>query len=377
MAFTVIVRYGELALKSEPVRKRFEKTLINSIKRSLREIPHKIRNERGRIFVDTTAMAKTIKIISRIPGITSISPAVMTTAEIDAIKDKVTSIAKKILKPNMSFAVRTTRIGKHSFSSKDINVAIGSHILSLKKDVKVDLTHPDVVISIEVRGKDAYIFSETIEGIGGLPVGTQGRVVAVLSGNKRDAVAAFVILKRGCMITPLIFDINGDKNHHLTKQKVSQARKLSLFGADDSIWIFPLKQVLNLVQKKTDYKFYFFIRKRCELRAAEIIARKIAAEAVVTGDDAEYIAAMLLPKLNFIDAVCRLSVLRPLSCLEKDEIESIGLKIGLKMAKKSKHYRPVADDTISAEEILKQEMRINIEKIIDDASKKIRKIKVR
>lgn len=375
MTSTIIVRYGELALKSEPVRKRFERSLINSIKRSLRETPHKIRTERGRIFVDTSATAKTIKILSQIPGITSISPAAMTVADLDAIKEKVTPIAKKMLKPGMSFAVRTTRIGEHSFSSRDINVAIGSHILSLQKDLKVNLTHPDVEISIEVRGNDAYIFSKTIEGIGGLPVGTQGRVVAILSGDKKDAVAAFMMLKRGCNVAPLIFDLYGSLTHRLTRHSLSQARKLSLLGADEYVWIFPLNHILNQVRKKTDGKFSFFIRRRCELRAAELIARKVSAEAIVVGDDAESIVEIMLPNLHLLDAACRLPVLRPLSCLEKNEIEKIGLKIGLKLARK--RHRCEVDTVISVEKIIEQERKINVEKIIDGASKKIRKIEVR
>lgn len=377
MSSTIIIRYGELALKSEPVRRRFERALINSIKLSLKSIPYKIRTERGRIFVDTKTIAKTIKILAQIPGITSISPAVKTRADLDAIRDKVTPLAKKLLKPGMSFAVRTTRIGEHAFSSKDINVAIGSYVLSLVKNLKVNLSNPDVEISIEVRGNDAYIFSKTVEGVGGLPVGTQGRIVAILSGNKKDAIATFMMLKRGCAVTPLILDHYGGITHRQTRLAVSQAKRLSCFGADTSIWLFPFKDVLKHVQKKAEHRFSFVISKRCELRIAELIAKRVSAEAVVTGDDAKSIAEMGLSNLHTIDAACRLPVLRPLSCLEEDEIGKIGIKIGLKLAKNSKRRRTVTDTIITAEEILRQERIINVEKIIDDASKKIRKIEVR
>ncbi|MEM4723946.1 MAG: THUMP domain-containing protein [Candidatus Hadarchaeum sp.] len=377
MTSTVIVRYGELALKSEPVRKRFERCLINSIKRSLRNVTYTIRTERGRIFIDTTATAKTVKILSQLPGITSISPAVKTKADLDAIKVKVTTLAKKILKPGMSFAVRTTRIGEHAFSSRDINIAIGSYVLSLLNNLKVDLSHPDVEISIEIRDNDAYVFSKTVRGVGGLPVGTQGKVVAIFSGDKKDAIAAFMMLKRGCMVTPLILDAYDGIGNHRTGLTIAQAERLSLFGAATSLWLFPFKDLLNQVQKKTDSKFSFIIRRRCELRAAELVARRIAAEAVVTGDDAQSIAGIMLPNLHTIDAACQLPVLRPLSGLEVNEIKKIGVKIGLKLAKGSKLSHPLKGAVISAEEILEQEGIINVRKIIEDASEKIRKIEVR
>ncbi|MGC8817196.1 MAG: tRNA sulfurtransferase [Candidatus Hadarchaeum sp.] len=375
MTSTVIVRYGELALKSEPVRRRFEKSLINSIERSLQELPHNLRTERGRIFVETTAAAKAVKILSQMPGITSVSPAIKTRAHLDDIKSKAIAMAKKILHPRMSFAVRTTRVGEHAFSSRDINVEIGSAILSRLKGLKVDLSHPDVEISIEVRGSDAYIFYKTVKGVGGLPVGTQGKTVAILSGGAKYAIAAFMMLKRGCNVALLFLNPLDQTTHQQAKRTISQAKKLSLFGADDSLLVFPFKKVLNRTLKNKDKKISSIIHKRCELRAASLIAKKIRAEAVVTGDDAETIKLLGLVNLPAIDAVCDVPVLRPLSFLDEDEIKDIGEKIGLRI--KSAKSQPATGATVNAEEILKQENLINIEKVIEDASKKIRKIIIR
>jgi len=375
MSSTVIVRYGELALKSEPVRRRFERTLIESIENALGDIRHSIRTERGRIFIDTSSAARTTKILSRIPGITSLSPAVRTNASLDAIKIQAAKIAKKVLSQGMTFAIRTSRTGEHAFSSREVNVEVGSLVLSLIKGTKVDLSHPDVEISIEVRGNDAYVFSSTIRGVGGLPVGTQGKVLAILSGSMNDA-AAFLMLKRGCKVTPLFFDTTNRLSHPATKRVILQAKRLSLFGADDHLWVFPFRKILGLIQEKTDEKTSFFIRRRCELRAAEIVARKTAAEAIVTGDDAELIEGIMLTNLNAIDGVCKLAVLRPLSCMEEDEIKEICEKIGLKHANRALPHQAKIDVAINIEELLKLEKILNVEKIIDDASKKTKRIKV-
>jgi len=179
---TVIVRYGELALKSWPVRRRFERCLVSSINLVLEGLKYAIRRERGRIFIDTKSPAQVAKRLSKVPGIVSVSLATKVEAGMNEICGTALKVAKKVLAPGASFAVRTSRVGKHAFSSGDVNVKVGSAILSKVEDVRVDLSNPDHKISIEVRGSDAYVFTETVEGIGGLPVGTQGGVVALFRG---------------------------------------------------------------------------------------------------------------------------------------------------------------------------------------------------
>jgi len=200
------VRYGEIALKSEPVRRRFERRLIENIKLSLKGLDYKLRRERGRIFTDTRRPSAVIERLAKTPGIVSLSPSLRTNATIDSITSAVVREAKKILSPGMTFAIRTSRVGEHPFSSKDVNVSAGSAVLAEVKGVRVNLSTPKRKISVDVRGRDAYVFTEIVYGVGGLPVGTQGSVVALFSGSLNSSVSSYLVMKRGCTLHPTFFD---------------------------------------------------------------------------------------------------------------------------------------------------------------------------
>ncbi|KXA89605.1 hypothetical protein AKJ57_05090, partial [candidate division MSBL1 archaeon SCGC-AAA259A05] len=179
---TVLVRYGEITLKSEPVRGEFKKILIDNIKSILEGIPLEIETERGRIFVKTPRPEEVSSRLSRVPGIVSSSPTRRTDASMDEICRLATEIFEENFPAEGSFAVRARRVGSHEFSSKDVEEKIGEEILKENPGMSVDLDSPDHEIHVEIRGDDAYIFTKIVEGIGGLPVGSQGRVITLFSG---------------------------------------------------------------------------------------------------------------------------------------------------------------------------------------------------
>ncbi len=212
MKNAILVRYGEIALKSDHVRRRFEKRLINNIKSGLREnkIEFKIEKEWGRIFISSEKIQKTSKILKRIFGIVSFSPCRVTDAEIGKISRLSVDIAKKTLKQKDTFAVKTRRIGKHSFTSNDINEKIGSAIQK-KTRARVNLSKPKKTIFIEIRDKKAYIYTQKISGPGGFPLGTQKRVLGLIE-NKDGFLASWFVMKRGCCIIPVFSGNIKNKN---------------------------------------------------------------------------------------------------------------------------------------------------------------------
>lgn len=372
----VIVRYGELALKSEPVRRRFEHSLIRAMKQALVGMGYEIREERGRIFVDTSSTARVIKRLSRVPGITSLSPSVRIKANMSDIRAQAVRIAKKVLKSGMAFAVRTNRVGEHSFSSRDVNVAVGSSILPIMKNLKVNLSAPDAEISIEIRGNDAYVFVNTAKGVGGLPVGTQGKIVAILS-NRNDAVAAFMMLKRGCAVSPVFLNPSDKFNSPSSRRAVSFAKKLTAFGSGRALWSFPFKEISAMLRKKSVGRASFYIHRRCELRAAEMVAKQVGAEAIVIGDDAKLIATKTLANLVAIDGAVEIAVLRPLSGMNEQEIRQTAEKIGLRSSANLAFTHPTpTGEVISSDELLALEKETDIDAVIDDASKRVKKVEL-
>jgi thiamine biosynthesis protein ThiI len=196
----ILVRYGELSLKSTYVRNYFESTLIRNIKKALLQenIPHRITKERGRIYLSTTEIPKSCLILSKIFGIVSFSHAVQTTSDIEDMSIVALQLIKNILTKEKSFAIRSTRVGAHTFSSQQVAIQIGNDIVKATQ-ANVDLTHPDVELFIEIRDKKSFLFTEKIKGVGGLPLGTQGKIL-VLVENPFSLLAAWYLMHRGCNI---------------------------------------------------------------------------------------------------------------------------------------------------------------------------------
>lgn len=196
----LLVRYGELALKSNYTRRKFEQILKKNISIALdkENIPHKIRGDRGRIYVKTNYIKKSIPVLKKIFGVTSFSPVYTTDAEIPAVSHLVTHLAKKLLTAEKSFALRVSRTGTHDFSSQDIANQVGRNVCE-NTHAQVNLTSPDVEIFIEIRDNHAYVFTEKIPGPGGLPLGTQGSVLVIVD-SPQSLLAAWYLMKRGCNV---------------------------------------------------------------------------------------------------------------------------------------------------------------------------------
>ena len=195
----ILIRYGEIALKSPPVRKKMEKTLSRNIISTLKRngIQGKIQNSFGRIFLDTEE--GTFPALSRIPGIVSFSPCLECRSEIQDIKSLALEISGGL--EFSTFAVKTSRFGSHKFNSNEVNRTVGEEI-RVGTGKKVNLSNPDILFSIEVRDNKTYVYTKIIPGLGGLPVGTQGKIHCIIE-KEDDILAAWLFWRRGCKIIPV------------------------------------------------------------------------------------------------------------------------------------------------------------------------------
>jgi thiamine biosynthesis protein ThiI len=198
---SILVRYAEMGLKSRSVRRRFESILVDNLMSSLvnEGLEGLVTSEYGRIFVEVDEPEKASKALSRVFGVSSVSPVVRCSSELEGLRTSIAGFSKSLLKEGQSFAVRARRTGNHPFTSMDLGRELGSAVFlaNEEKGIKVDLTNPDVEIFVEVREKKAYLFSDYVPGPGGLPLGSQGKVIAIIE-MERDALAAWLIMKRGC-----------------------------------------------------------------------------------------------------------------------------------------------------------------------------------
>lgn len=297
----ILVRYGEIGLKAKETRKRFEDALVNNIKTALNKehISNRIKKEWGRIYVYTNQINESLAVLQKIFGITSISPAVQTQSDMDFVSKLAVTFSKEVLNKEKSFALRVTRTGDHEFTSQDVAIKIGSDIVKETKAF-VNLTKPDFKLFIEIRDKNAYIFTEKIRGSGGLPLGTQGKIMALID-NPKSILASWYLMRRGCKI---IF-INTKK---------SNTEALSSFTsnwyADSDISIFNSgKDIYENLNK---------------------IASERKCDAVVTGyslGDSQH----KLSDIKLFKKHIALPILCPLIAMDQDEISKKCKEIGVKI----------------------------------------------
>ena len=199
----ILVRYGELGLKSAPVRRKFERTLRNTIERMFMDnrIEATIDMASGRFFIGSNEPERAIELLSRVFGVVSISPVWSTSSKLEEITALARELWSGVLNEGQSFAVRARRSGGHSYTSMELARVVGSAIWEANASASpsVNLREPDVEFFVEVRDARAYLFRDIIPGPGGLPLGTQGVVGVCLQGDE-DVVAAWLMMKRGCYL---------------------------------------------------------------------------------------------------------------------------------------------------------------------------------
>lgn len=196
-----LVRFGELALKSRFVRRQLRDRLVANVQDlfAAEGVECITEADEARVYVHANDFVKAREILGRVFGVVSFSPATEVHADLDSLRKAVLSEAAQSLSPGQTFALRIRRVGTHPFTSQDLARDLGEDVRRAHPDVRVDLTQPDAEIHIEVRRNRAFVFREIWDGPGGLPLGSQGRALAVVQDDA-GLVAAWMGMKRGCRV---------------------------------------------------------------------------------------------------------------------------------------------------------------------------------
>lgn len=264
----ILIRYsGEIWLKSKKVKMRMIKVLVNNIRNMLEreEIPYtkyQITNDSARIlfFFKNKYLSQAIELISKVFGVYSLSPAFRTSNRIENISERAIEIGEKIFVRGDSFALRIKRSGKHDFSSKDVANEVGESILDhfSNLDLTVDLSNPEKKIFIEVRNEFSYLFTDIIETPWeGLPIEYKKKVGVMDIGRQSDLLAGFLLMRRGCEIYPILFDITDGKD--TIEERISNWRVIFNYTpfSKFTIRIMEISPILDYIKNKLDKKEYF------------------------------------------------------------------------------------------------------------------------
>ncbi len=295
--------------------------------------PDAIERTRGRFYIKTPRTNETAHALTRVFGISSLSPARQTTSDLEAVAETALGIAEKAIKPNTTFAVRCHRIGTHPYSSVDVCRHLGDRILTALKpqSVTVNLTKPDTTVNVEIRDKEAYVYGEVIQGPGGFPLGTQGKTVCLLSGGIDSPVACWLTMKRGSPTIPIYVDNNPYTDESTKRKAIETARKLKEWstGHINKIYIVPNGENMKAIEQNAPDRFRCLLCKRLMYRIAEHIAQIEKAYGIVTGEAIGEQASQTMHNLFAIDEAATLyPIHRPLLGFDKTETEVVARRIG-------------------------------------------------
>jgi len=328
----VMVRYGELFLKSEPVKRYFINALVNNIRQALDAEGHSFRFEtpRGRLLVygdDPDAMAV---IISRIFGIVDVNVCTLTRGTIDEISAAAVELADAHLTPGMSFAVRPRRQGVKGFTSQELGAAIGDAICRNHPDVSVDLDFPDYEVFVEARDFGGLICDTRKKAPGGLPWGTQGRVISLLSAGIDSPVASWLAMRRGCEVIHLHIDSGSWAGINVLGSTIENHRKLSLWcrGFPLTLLVLNNETLHETMHDRVEARYVCVLCKRFMMRAASRLMEEHHAVGLVTGENLGQVASQTLSNLAVIARAAPPLVIRPLVTYDKMETVTLAREIG-------------------------------------------------
>ena len=375
MEKVVIVRYSEIHLKGKN-RGYFERVLIINMERALKGLKHEIKRQSGRYLVEGFDIEETEDIVSRLKkvfGIHSLSVALKVNTDMNAIY----YAAKDVCFDSGSFKVSTHRADKSfRLDSMQISAEIGGRLLSGNKNLSVDVHNPQFIINIDVRENGStLVFNEFLKGAGGMPAGTSGKGLLLISGGIDSPVAGHMIARRGMQVDCIHFHSYPYTNMQAKDKVIELATVLSKYTCGLKLHIVSVTKIQEEIHKKCNGEYMVTLLRRFMMRIAERIAKKCGAQCLITGESLGQVASQTIEGMTSSNSVIEnLPVLRPLCGFDKDEIiersrEMGAYEISIQPFEDCctvflpKH--PVIKPALST--VLDEEGKLEVEKLIEEA----------
>ena len=334
MFHTFIVKYGEIGIKGKN-RYLFEEALVKRIRQALHgtDGDFDVTWEQGRIYVERSGSFdydETIQALQKVFGIGGISPVkVVEENSLPQISEEVVRFLQDTYKVHdQSFKIVTRRAKKsYPIPSMEVSSEIGGKVLEAFPDMHVDVHTPQLEIHVEIRDQ-VYIYSETIPGPGGMPVGTNGSAMLLLSGGIDSPVAGYMIAKRGVKIDAVYFHAPPYTSERAKQKVVDLAAQVAVYAGDIRLHVVNFTDIQLAIYEKCPHDELTIIMRRYMMRIAEHFAVEDGDKALVTGESIGQVASQTIQSLAVTNAVCTLPVFRPLIAFDKQDIIDISLKIG-------------------------------------------------
>lgn len=379
-----IVRFGETALKGKN-KSYFEKKLVDRVKKILRKFSEvDVYREEGLVFVSANSensQEELVGEISKVFGISSISPAVETNPNMEDIYETAVNFMMNLIEKESvrTFKVEAKRADKNfPVKSPEIARLVGGEVLKGCKVLKVDVRNPQVCLHVDVRRDKAYIYRKKIQGYGGLPLGTNGKGMLLLSGGIDSPVAGWMMAKRGMSIEAIHFHSYPYTSRRAQEKVEDLARQISIYCGDFKLHIVNLLPVQEEIIKTCPEEETTILVRRFMMKIAEKVGEQTGAKTLITGESLGQVASQTTESIVCTDQSVAMPVLRPLIAMDKVDIMDVAKKIGTYETSilpyedcctvfLPKH--PVTRPKL--ESILHSEEKLNVDKLVAEAMKNV------
>lgn len=328
----ILVKYGEMALKG--LNKRtFEDILVKNIKRRIKSLG-KTEITRAQSTICITPMdeyydtEEAVDRLKKVFGIAALCRAAVCEKSFEDIKRVSLEYLEDALSCASTFKVTAKRADK-SFPMKSPEICreLGGVLLSGFSNLKVDVNNPEITVTVEIRDTKAYVHGENIKGAGGLPVGTSGHAMLLLSGGIDSPVAGYMLAKRGVHISAIHY-VSPPYTSERARLKVEQlCEKLTQYCGSVAFFCVPFTEIQEAIKNNCPEEFFTIIMRRLMMEIAQKISDREKCTALITGESVGQVASQTMNAIACTDAVCRMPVFRPLIGMDKTEIVEIARKI--------------------------------------------------
>lgn len=326
----IMVRYGELSTKGKN-RMRFINKLKHNMKHVLSIYPD-VRvvadRDRAHIYLNGTDYVPVAESLKQIFGIQGFSPSYKVEKNLETIKKAVQDVMKDVYHEGLTFKI-TSKRSDHNFEmdSRELNQYLGSAVFEVLPDIQAQMKGPDVNLKVEIREEAAYLSYENIKGAGGLPVGTAGRGMLMLSGGIDSPVAGYLALKRGVDIEAVHFASPPYTSPGALKKAQDLTRKLTKFGGNIDFIEVPFTEIQEEIKEKAPEAYLMTLTRRFMMRITDRIREERNGLVIINGESLGQVASQTLESMRAINAVTATPIIRPVVTMDKLEIIDIAQKI--------------------------------------------------
>ena len=332
MKEVILCKYGEIALKGAN-RRQFENLLLRSLRYRFSFFgKFEIYTVQSTIYIEPIQTEISMDVLfeeaKKVFGISMVNRAVEAEKDMDAILTALCALAPTYLANKKTFKIETKRSDKSfAYNSMQISAMAGEAVLEAVPHIAVDVHHPDVVLRIEIRDYKAYIASQSERAAGGMPIGSNGRSLLLLSGGIDSPVAGYMMAKRGVITEALHIESYPYTSERAKEKVFALAKKMARYCGDIQLHVISVTKIQEALRDCCDEDYFTILLRRFMMRLAQMTAERFGCDALTTGESLGQVASQTMRALAVTDSVVSIPVFRPCIGLDKEEIISVSRKI--------------------------------------------------